>query len=215
MRETLLRRPVSAGERFADAVRMLGLLSLVVAFAGWGVTEMTAMSLSVAALAIPRGLGVRPALDASFGLALLVAAWSIVLGLYSSWTNWDLVVHTVSNGLIAAMGMVLLVRLGLVPGHLDLRHPRVSLALLTTLLGVTFGVIWEFTEWAGNRFLDSTIFVTYTDTLGDIAAGGLGSLAAGCVMTFLMARRPPERRTQPAVSIPNGGWGARHHYSGD
>ena len=186
--ETLLRRPINAGERFADAVRLLGLLSLVAAFAGWGVTEMTAMSLSVAALVIPRCLGVRPALDASFGLALLVAAWSIVLGLYGSWTNWDLVVHTVSNGLIAAMGMVLLVRLGLVPGPLSLRYPRVSLAMLTTLLGVTFGVIWEFTEWAGNRFLDSTIFVTYTDTLGDIAAGGLGSLAVGCVMTLVMAR---------------------------
>lgn len=196
MRETLGNLPGTVGEQLANAVRVLGLLSLVVTGAGWGVTAMTAMSLSVASLFIPRCLGARPALDTSFGLSLLVAAWSIVLGLYSSWTNWDLFVHTVTNGLIAAMGMVLLVRVGLLPSRLDVRRPGLSIAILTTLLGVTFGVIWEFTEWAGNRFLDSTIYVTYTDTLGDIAAGGLGSLLAGCLMTFLAAS--PPSRTAPS-----------------
>jgi hypothetical protein len=196
MLETFLRRPVSSGERFADLVRLLGLLSLVITAAAWGITEMTAISMAVCALAIPRLFGARPALDASFGIAVLTAAWSIVLGLYGKWTNWDLVVHAATNGLIAALAVMVLLSVGLLASSQGLRFPRSSFALVTTVVGVTLGVIWEYIEWAGNKFMDSTIFVNYTDTLGDIAAGGLGSLAAGCAMRFFLA----QQRTAP-ISI--------------
>jgi hypothetical protein len=194
MLETFLRRPVTPGEKFADLVRLVGLLSVVVTAAGWGVTEMTAISMAVVALAIPRLFGARPALDASFGIAVLIAAWSIVFGLYSRWANWDLVVHAATNGLIAALAVMVLLSVGLLASSDDLRFPRASFALVTTAVGVTLGVIWEYIEWAGNRFMDATIFVNYTDTLGDIAAGGLGSLAAGCAMRFFVARQ----RTAPS-----------------
>jgi hypothetical protein len=196
MLEIFLRRPVSSGEKFADLVRLVGLLSLVITAAGWGVTEMTAISMAVVALAIPRLFAARPALDASFGIAVLVAAWSIVFGLYSKWANWDLVVHAATNGLIAAVAVLVLLRVGLLASSSGLRFPRASFALVTTMVGVTLGVIWEYIEWAGNRFMDASIFVNYTDTLGDIAAGGLGSLAAGCAMRFFLS----SQRTAP-ISI--------------
>jgi hypothetical protein len=193
MLEILLRRPITSGEKFADLVRVVGLLSLVITAAGWGVTEMTAISMAAVALVIPRLFGARPALDASFGIAVLVAAWSIVLGLYSKWTNWDLVVHAGTNGLIAALAVMVLLRVQILPDSNYLRFPRASFAFVTTVIGVTLGVIWEYIEWAGNRFMDATIFVAYTDTLGDIAAGGLGSFAAGCAMPFFLA----QQRTAP------------------
>lgn len=98
-------------------------------------------------------------------------------------------VHAVTNGFIAALGTVLLVRVGLLSDSAGLRHPRLSLAIVTTSLGLSFAVVWEFIEWAGNRYLDPTIFVSYTDTLGDIAAGGLGSVVAGSAMTYLLVSR--------------------------
>ena len=37
-------------------------------------------------------------------------------------------------------------------------------------------------EWLGKTFITDEIFVTYTDTIGDMAVGGLGALIAGIVV---------------------------------
>jgi hypothetical protein len=46
-------------------------------------------------------------------------------------------------------------------------------------------VLWELVELVGHTYIDSTIFVGYTDTIGDLAAGGLGSLLAGFAGRYL------------------------------
>ncbi|MEK8228690.1 hypothetical protein NKG05_25870 [Oerskovia sp. M15] len=47
---------------------------------------------------------------------------------------------------------------------------------------VLLALLWETGEWAGATFVDESINVGYVDTLGDLAAGGIGSLLAGLVM---------------------------------
>jgi hypothetical protein len=169
---------------FADGVLLVGVLGLPVAAAGWGIPALSTLAVPTIAMLIPRALGLKPALEAAFGLALLVASWSIILDLYASWTNWDLAVHAALNGLVAAVGVSLLTRLRLLPSDDDVGHPRLSVALVTTMFGVFCGVLWEFFEWAANEFFEQTLFVSYSDTLADIAVGGVASAVAGCALAF-------------------------------
>ena len=204
MIESFLRPPGGA-LLAADAVRLLGVMSAVAVLLWWSPVDIAVVALAMIGLVLPRFLGVRPALDAAFGVALLVASWFSVLGLYVSAPLVDLPVHLVVNGLVAAIAYVLLARLGVLPETLDVGRPRLGVAVITTALGVVGGVLWEFGEWAGHTFVDESIFVGYTDTLGDLAIGALGALLAGAGMPYLTARqwRPlagtPHRRERSAA----------------
>jgi hypothetical protein len=179
-----LRPPRGVAMWLADGVRLLGVLSMLATLIFFSPVDAGMFSLALFGVVLPRMLGLRPGLDAAFGLSVLVAAWSSVFELYLSVRWWDLPVHFVLNGLSAVIGVALLQRFGALP-----ELPRVALAVLTATLGVTIGVIWEWGEWAGHTFLDPTIFVGYQDTLGDLAVGGAGSLVAGCAARWLLARR--------------------------
>jgi hypothetical protein len=187
-----LRPSTTAGERVADVVRILGLVSLVVVAVGWGFVEMAVFALALLGVVLPRFLGTRPLLDTSFGVAVLVAAWSAVLDLYDAIVWWDIVVHFVLNGLVAAVAWVLCLRLGVsLAGAPDRRRFALTV-VLTTTLGLATGALWEVGEWLGHTFIDDTIYVAYNDTIGDIVAGGLGSALAGCFMPSLVGG--PRRR---------------------
>lgn len=186
MIRTLLRRPRGA-ELAADAVRVLAFVSVFVAAAGWG--PLKAVSIGSAALAtlLPRLIGVRPAFDILFGVVTMVAAWSGVLGIYQSMRWWDIPVHFALNGVIAALAYVLLVRLDVIADAARLSHPRLTTIVVTTALGLSFGVLWEMLEWFVKTYIDGGTLVGYEDSLGDMLAGGAGSLAAGFAMRFFMA----------------------------
>lgn len=186
--ETFLQPPRTRGEWLADAVRLAGVASMVAAGIGWGFVDVMVFALSAIGLVLPRFLGIRPALDASFGVALLVASWSSVLDLYQAWASWDLVVHFVLNGLVAAVAYIVAARAGVVPTVAGERGPLAPAIVLCACFGTSAGVLWEWGEWAGHRFVDSTIFVAYEDTLGDLAAGAAGSILAGALMRFWSAK---------------------------
>jgi hypothetical protein len=185
---TFLEPPRTRGEWFADAVRALGAVSIVAAVLGWDLVDVAVLALASIGLVLPRFLGIRPALDATFGLALLVASWSSVLGLYQAWASWDLVVHFVLNGLVAAVAYIVAAHAGVVPAIAGDRGPLAPAIVLSACFGLSMGVVWEWGEWAGHRFVDSSIFVVYEDTLGDLAAGAAGSIAAGALMRFWSAK---------------------------
>lgn len=186
-----LRPSATRPEQIADAVRILGLASLIAVAIGWGFVEMAVFALALLGLVLPRFLGIRPFLDTTFGLAVLIAAWSAVLNLYESIGWWDIVVHFVLNGLVAAVAWVLCLRLGVSLARVGARRRFVLTVLLTTALGLATGALWEVGEWLGHTFIDETIYVAYNDTIGDLVAGGLGSVLAGCFMRFLVGT--PER----------------------
>ena len=50
-------------------------------------------------------------------------------------------------------------------------------------------MLWEFAEWVIREYIDPETFVGYTDTLGDLLAGGLGSVIAGFLLPFFTAAR--------------------------
>ncbi len=202
MIENFLRRPQGVGGYAADAVRLAGVASVVVAMIWWHFTDAALLALTLLGTLVPRFLAVRSSLDIAFGVTLLVGAWSSILGLYTAVAGWDLVVHFFMNGLAAAMLYLLLARRGIAPTPSPKGPPLITLIVLTTALGISLGVLWEFAEWWGHTFIDQTIHVGYEDTLGDLAAGGLGSAIAGASLRLFIHEPNLSRRD---VSPPNQG----------
>lgn len=132
------------------------------------------------------------AVQAALAVTLPVAAWAALVEAYQQIPWLDLVVHAVANGLLALVAAALVIRAGwLRPGNSGRTAVAGGVILLTTALGVTLGVLWEFGEWFGHIVLDPAIAVGYDDTLGDLAAGGAGSLVAGATQARALAPRSP------------------------
>ncbi|PRY69146.1 hypothetical protein B0I08_103353 [Glaciihabitans tibetensis] len=198
--ETFRRPPESPAEFAADGVRIFGVLSLVISLVIFGTPAIAAFSLVIVGQMVPRMLGMRPALDIAVGIVLLVAGWSNVLNLYTTVPGWDLLVHFFTNGLVAAMLYLLFVRFTDPEGARTVRTSP-TVVILTTAFGLSAGVFWEQFEWLAHNLVDDTIFVAYNDTIGDLTAGGLGSLLAGLAMTFVASpAKSPSRRATSAVS---------------
>ncbi len=179
----------------ADVVRVLTLLSIPVATIGWGSTSFAVMSLALFGVVLPRMLGLRPAFDLAVCVLVLVAGWSSALEWYTSVFLWDKLIHVVLTGLLAALLAVIAADLRLVPHAPD--AGRVTVSLLVFTLGLAIGSVWEMCEWLGHNYVDSKIYVGYDDTIGDLAADGLGGLLVGLVLPWLAAERdvvqPPSR----------------------
>jgi hypothetical protein len=209
--EAFLRRPHGTLEYVADAVRVVAALSVVVVGVGWGVVEIAVLMLALLGTLVPRMLGLRASVDLMVGVAVLGAAWSSVFELYTRVAGYDTVVHFVLNGLLAAVVVVLARRVGWVVSPDDAgrggagRSARVGSVVLTVAFGLAAGTLWEMGEWAGHTLVDSAIFVGYDDTIGDLAAGGLGSLLAGLAMPFVVGGDVRGRVARASSSGVDGG----------
>ncbi|WP_431807553.1 hypothetical protein [Microbacterium paraoxydans] len=191
MKRDFLRPPRTVAEYAADAMRVIGVLSVLVGAVWSTPTDAGVLAFSLPALMLPRALGLRGGADLAVGVIILVAAGSNVFDLYRSLPGWDLVVHFLCTGAIAATGYVVLSRLGIVPGQASPSfRPRIPLVICTTV-GLAVSALWEMVEWAGRTFITAEIFVTYEDTIGDMALGGLGALAAGALLTVVPLEREP------------------------
>ncbi|MET0303604.1 MAG: hypothetical protein ABW040_06105 [Microbacteriaceae bacterium] len=193
MKQRFLHPPSSVAEVLADLLRIAGLVSVVVAAIAWTASDAGVLAFVLLGLVIPRFLGMRALLDVLSGATLLVAGWSSVIDVYSRIGWWDLAVHFLGGGVVAAMSYLLFVRLGWLPG--PRQTTAVAVVVLATVIGLAGGAVWELLEWLGHTFIDSAIFVDYDDTIGDMALGGLGSVAAGVLLVLL--RTPWRRDAEP------------------
>ncbi|KQR61837.1 hypothetical protein [Frigoribacterium sp. Leaf172] len=184
MIDTFVQRPTRPMEWAADAVRALAALSVVVVGIGWGFVEIAVLMLALAAVLVPRFLGVRAGFDVMVGVTVLVAAWSSVFELYTRVDGWDIVVHVALNGVLAALAVIVAQLVGFLPSH----GHRAGLIVSTVAVGLATGVLWEIGEWWGHNIVDDAIYVGYDDTLGDLVSGGAGALVAGLALPFLTAR---------------------------
>jgi hypothetical protein len=182
--------PRGAAGWIADGIRLLGPLSVLAGFIWWGPTDAGILALALLGLVVPRFVGVRPGFDMVFCLTVLVAAWSNVLLLYETVIGWDLVVHFACTGVLAAMAYLAMARVGLVPLPLRPDVRRATPVILVTSLALALSAVWEMLEWIGWRFISNEIFVSYQDSIGDMAAGGMGGLVAGLVVARVRLLEP-------------------------
>jgi len=191
MIENFLRRPHGPVEVMADLLRVLGLLSVVAAAIWWEWTDAGVLAFALPGLLVPRFLGARPAFDIVFTLTLLTAAWSNVFDLYTRISWWDIAIHTMCTGVLAAMLYLACARWGIVAAPGSTAFTTASAILMTTIFGLALSAAWEVVEWLGHTYITDQIFVTYDDTVTDMIAGGTGAALGGlAVASFRLTRDP-------------------------
>ena len=137
--------------------------------------------LVLGALTLVRVLAVPAGLQVVLGAALLGAAWASVLRVYEQVWWADIAAHLVLTGALAACAGTLMLGAGLTPTTHS-RRGRWGVVVTTASVGTALGVVWEVAEWVGHVFVDESIYVAYGDTVGDLAAGMVGSVAAGLLL---------------------------------
>jgi len=172
----------------ADGVRGLAAVSVVVGTWRAGAVAAALFLLVLGGTLVPRLIGAPAALDAVYGGTLLFAAWAAQLDWYVAVDELDLVVHAAATGLVAVVATLALARWGAV-GTAGARCPGAAAAVVVVGVGAVGAVLWEMGEWFGHTLLDPRIQVGYTDTMGDLAAGLLGSAVAAALVagTHLVA----------------------------
>lgn len=199
MRELLrnLRRPPRGpAELVADALRLIAVVSIVVAGIGWGAKGVSSFAVVSVAMLLPRALAVRPGFDIAYGVIALVSTWSSVTDLYGAVPWWDLPMHFLMTGLAAAATYILLVRLRLIDDVGTLPRPLLSYAIIGMTLGAALSAAWEMFEWFTTTFLDPATVLGYGDTVSDMVLGTLGGLLAGLLLPVLAAE--PRSSAPPA-----------------
>jgi hypothetical protein len=174
-----------------DVVRVGALVSVLVAAATSSGVAVALFALVLGGSMVPRATGAPAWLDVACGTVLLAAAWCAVAGLYERVEGLDLLVHAVATGVLAALAHQVLTRFGVAVSP---ARPRATAALTTVGLGALLAVVWELLEAVGHTFVDDSIHVTYADTVGDLAAALLGSVAAAGLAARATARTPAQGR---------------------
>lgn len=196
MTQNFLRAPRSLAEFAAEILRGLGVLGVVGAAVFLEPTDAGILAFALPGLFAPRFLGFPAAADLAVSAILLIAAWSNVFDLYTRIPNWDLLVHFFCTAVLAAGLYIVLLRSQMVADPRASPRAATVGVLLTATLGLALSALWEMVEWLGFIFLTPDISVTYTDTIGDMAAGGIGSVVAGVVvMLHLRSDRAARRRS--------------------
>lgn len=126
---------------------------------------------------------------AAFAAFMLLATWASVEHWYRDIVWADEVIHFFTPGSLAAAAYFLLAHLRVMP---DADESRARLRSWTpvfwvTIVGVFAAVLWEFYEWIVEQVSPQGMVVGYTDTIGDLLAGMVGSLVAG-VLALVWAR---------------------------
>ncbi len=132
-----------------------------------------------------RARGVTPGPTPWLAFACIAAPFLIdvtgnSLDLYDTIGWWDDANHLV-NWLLLSLGI------GLLLTRADVRPPW-ALGLLVTGIGALLAIGWELGEWFTFIRHGTELATAYTDTLGDLALGTVGSAVAAVLL--LRHRRP-------------------------
>lgn len=166
----------------------LALLVALASAAGKGVVGDWEAAFRFAVVAVlvylPRASDVPPSFAAAFATFLLLATWASVQHWYPEITYFDVLVHFLTPGSLAAVAYFALVRWRLMPTVTAPPERLRSWApvVWVTAVGLAAATLWEFYEWVVEQVAPAGMRVGYTDTVVDLFAGMLGSLVAGLLV---------------------------------
>ena len=188
MKEDFLRPPRTTAEWAADALRLIGVLGMIMAALRLQATDAGIAALALPALMLPRMLGMRAWFDVLACVVVLAATWSNIFELYTAIRHWDLLMHFAGTAVLAVIAAVVLdrCRIAAVTGRdVPRRAPLV--------------------EWFGAEYISDAIHVGYRDTIGDMILGGIGGVVAGVLLTRASVERRDAAHRDLAASGLVGG----------
>jgi hypothetical protein len=123
-------------------------------------------------------------------LALFLHVVGGFSGFYDRIPSWDHVTHMMSASLVAVLGFVVVVT---VDKYVDSIYlPRNFLALFIVLFTMSFGVIWEFLEFANDQLLGTHLQYSLQDTMVDLLFDAFGGSAIAFAGSYYLTNTTPE-----------------------
>jgi hypothetical protein len=182
----------------ADVLRVAALTGLGYAAVTANLKAVAVFATVVVVAVVPRLAALPRPVDLAVGLTWTVAGWANVLGWYVTHPWVDIPVHATTPGATAAAVYLLLARADLTSDLQEDNTRRPAVIMLTTAVGTTLAVWWEFYEWIIYRDYGPPQ-VGYDDTLLDLLLGTASSAVAGLGLALWSAagwgtRRIPVRR---------------------
>lgn len=204
MKADFLRPPRTTAEWAADALRLIGVLGMIMAALRLQATDAGIAALALPALMLPRMLGMRAWFDVLACVVVLAATWSNIFELYTAIRHWDLLMHFAGTAVLAVIAAVVLdrCRIAAVTGR-DV--PRRAPLVLLPMIALALSAVWEMIEWFGAEYISDAIHVGYRDTIGDMILGGIGGVVAGVLLTRASVERRDAAHRDLAASDLVGG----------
>ena len=135
---------------------------------------------------------------------MALQGWGTAFGAFETYEWYDVIVHFMLSAWTAPLLYLALARLSVVPdlaGRSPRRH-RAGIFVVTFALGLATGALFEIYEWIVNHLFGATLFVSYGDTIGDLAMDAAGAAAGGLLLVVWetfgwgTARRVPGTRIE-------------------
>ena len=126
-----------------------------------------------------RGTPFPYAIDTLFGLPFLIDVLGNAFDLYDTISWWDDVNHYVNWAILTAGFGLFLLQLAL---------PRWATFGLAVGFGAVTAILWELGEYFAFIRHSTELATAYTDTLGDLSLGLLGSVTAAALVVTLPRR---------------------------
>lgn len=192
---------------FGDVCRIATMLCAGLALVFWGPDKVIAFLAVTGILLVPRAMRMPGPFDAAFALTMFVSTLTGAMGWYEHMMWWDKVAHFVTTGAAAAMLCLLFSAWGLVDRLFEPARVlyRTRILVQTATLGLSVAAIWEMMEWIYKDINTNDPPATYLDTMVDLMAGTLGSIAAA-VWLLLWVRAGGETQRTFSGSGTQSNW---------
>lgn len=124
--------------------------------------------------------------DLAFTVAMALQGFGEAFDVYSSFVRFDDLVHFTLPALTAPVAYIALARLDVVPDPRDETHVRhyVGMALVTAMLGISMGALWEVVEWRSDAWLGTSLSIDNDDTVGDLLRDSLGACLGAALLVL-------------------------------
>ena len=190
VRGAQLRRGTPTGRRIVTVLQLGFLVWAAGALAHGRVADALALGVMFVVLQAPRLLRVPLVFDVAFLLAWTLQALGQVGGFWSRVPWWDTLVHGALPAVLAPTGLIVLIRVGVLPDVLEPGGARaaVGTVLLVFLIATGFGTVYEVYEWFSDSSLGTHYQPDNSDTMTDITANAVGGLAGGVWLAAWAAR---------------------------
>lgn len=191
------RSALTAAGVLADLARLTVLIGTIAAALTGSIAAAGLFALVFALLLLPRITRIPSPFDLAVCVLLPLATLFTTTYWYQrfAWTDW--VMHCLATGAVAAATYLMTAAdTKLLPPIRDDR--RATTVILTVMIGLTLGVVWEFLEWFFLVVLNVRVGVGYGDTIADLAMDILGSLIAGAALVAWTAQAATESSEEPA-----------------
>jgi hypothetical protein len=122
--------------------------------------------------------------DLAFVLAMGLTGLGDAFGAYSTFGNFDSVVHFLVPFFVSPVVYILLARIEVLRDLQEESHGphRFGIFVITFALGMAIGGLWEGFEWVADHAVGSHLQLGLDDTMGDLAADACGAFLGGALL---------------------------------